>query len=378
MKGKNIAAGLLVSVVSVALAIGITYAATTNGRENDRNLTFQQQKTPTKANPVLTGTVAPDDPQITTTPTSTYNCTFPMDIWLQYPDAWRVHSYRLGDRVYTKDEMTDALRRNSDLVHDRLLAQVFVVLLNQQSGADATGVRSSFSQAVEWLVTFPAGSKPSEVDLQKADGLVNELEKFNDGLGGPQPCQYNLSEATPVIMDTLGPQASETLTQAPRIYITWTLSPTPKPDAKKKPKATVAPKPTSKPGPTSTKIGPTPVPIETKPNPPPPQDTATSSPPQPENPTTAATQPPQPATVAPGGFTSTPPVPPTAIRPTSVPPTSAPSTAAPATRVPPTILPAALTYRPTKADGIPFLLTKEQPAACNLSQTFQPLRVYPF
>jgi hypothetical protein len=260
MNGKNIAAGVLVVVISVALAIGITLLISSNGNAGKEVLVIQTQ-TPLDIVPSSTSTIAYDPGlALTPTPYSARNCTFPIETWMQYPDAWNMDSYRIGSTNYSQPDMMYTLRNNADTLWTQVQAQIFVVLLNQHNGAEVTEIKSTFSDAVAWLGDNPPNSKPSTSELKKVEFYIDRLKRYNDGNLGPRACQYALSEVTPEVLPTrnmLKTIAAYSPTQAP---VT---------NEKEKSKATAAPPP---PAPTN----PPPPPVPT--DPPPPEDLPTSAP----------------------------------------------------------------------------------------------------
>ncbi|HEY9089440.1 MAG TPA: hypothetical protein VIO36_14820 [Anaerolineaceae bacterium] len=301
MRPRNIIAGLLVSLVSIALAIGITYVVQSS---NNVELTMQ---TPTANNDPgkPTGTPVPGIASIiidgTILPTSAYNCTFPMETWLLFPGAWRIDSYRIGNRNYSRQEMTQAMGATGDNLWDRLLAQIFTTVLNQQNGADVTSVRAGFGEAISWIQRFPRGSSPTDGDIQQIENVISSLARFNAGGGALPKCQYDLSLATAVVQPSLPPGVVATLTFTPSPIVTrrvvmptWTREPShndPPPTAR----PTNPPVPTSRPTdvpatpvvqPTVAPVDPTSAPLPTDPPP-------TDPPAQPPEPTVGST--PQPA-----------------------------------------------------------------------------------
>ncbi len=307
MNGKNIIAGLIISIVSVALAIGITYMITSNGKS--AGLSFETA-VPLQFTPPATPTNDAVVQGFTPTINPSNNCTFPLETWLQYPSAWQINSYRLGSKTYNKTEMLAILQKGGVDPWARLQSQIFVVVLNQENGADVTGIRNMFSQAVTWLISFPTGSQPSGGDLQTAQITYETLQRYTQGELGIPRCQYVLSDAKPA---TLLPTSSSSLTSTitPQIWIYFTLSPMPteKPnEPKKKPASPTKIPPTY--SPPATVVPPTDAPIV--------ETIVPTTPPQ------LPTQPPAPpATTAP-----------TNVQATSVPPTSTPSTRKPTKAVP--------------------------------------------
>jgi len=295
MRPRNIIAGLLVSLVSIALAIGITYVVQSS---NNVELTMQ---TPTANNDPgkPTGTPVPGIASIiidgTILPTSAYNCTFPIETWLLFPGAWRIDSYRIDNRNYSRQEMTQAMGATGGNLWDRLLAQIFTTVLNQQNGADVTSVRAGFGEAISWIQRFPRGSSPTDGDIQQIENVITSLARFNAGEGALPKCQYDLSLATAVVQPSLPPGVVATFTFTPspivtrRVVVpTWTREPShndPKPTVR----PTNPPVPTSKPpsteevptlGPTAAPVDPTdtPEPPPTEPPAQPPESTVGSTP----------------------------------------------------------------------------------------------------
>jgi hypothetical protein len=313
MRGKNIAAGLLVSLISVGLAIGITFIIASSA--GDVPLTVQ---TPNEKNEIFrpTGTDQPGIASIiingTVLPTSSYNCTFPLATWQQFPSAWRIDNYRVGDKVYSNEEMLAALSKSNGDLWDRLLAQLFVTILNQQNGADVTSVRSSFSEAVSWLNRFPRGSNPTDGDVQQIEIAVNLLTRFNDGLFGPTACQYDLSMSTAVSGSTLAPGVTPSATATPtrartRIPVIPTRTKEPS-HTNPRPKPPKAPPATSVP-PTSVSTLPPPateLPLPTLVVPPIPTTEPTTPPNTPEPPPSVGITPAPSATARPAGATPPP------------------------------------------------------------------------
>lgn len=317
MTGRNVVAILLVILVSVGLAIGITYVVASSAGDvqlfvqtpNANNAAFL----PTGTNPPGIAAIVVDG---TTLPTASYNCTFPIDTWAQFPDTWRISEYRIGAKTFSKAEMLAQMARTDGTLWDRLEAQIFVTVLNQQNGADVTSVRTAFSQAVSWLVQNPRGSDVPDGDIQQMEIIYTSLTRFNNGTFGPVACQYDLALSTAVVHGNSGPVpagSALTLTPSPTvvrrtvIYIPPTRTREPRPDPK--PKATSVPPtprpptavpqptqvPTDMPGPTAVPTNPPPEPTD----PPPPTDAPvpTDPPGEPEptigsSPATATQQPP--------------------------------------------------------------------------------------
>lgn len=292
MSGRNVIAILLVILVSVGLAIGITYIVASSASSGE--LTVQTPNAnnaaflPTGTNPPGIAAIVVDG---TTLPTASYNCVFPIEIWEQFPDNWRIAEYRIGAKTYSKTEMLVLMGATGGDLWDRLEAQIFVTVLNQQNGADVTAVRTAFSQAVSWLVQNPRGSQPPDGDIQQMEIIYTSLTRFNNGTFGPVACQYDLALSTAVMHGNSGPApAGSTLTPTPTptrvrrtiIYVPPTRTREPRPDPK--PKATSVP-PT--PRPTNTVPPPTAVPTER----PGPTEVPTDAPPEPTNPPDPTDQP---------------------------------------------------------------------------------------
>lgn len=295
MNGKSIAAVFIVSVVSVALAIGITYIVASSA--NDVNLTLQT-KDPNAKTSTPTLTEQPGIASIiidgTILPTSAYNCTFPLETWLQFPGAWRISNYRVGEQMYTRDAMVTVMSRANGDLWDRLFGQVFTAVLNQQNGAEVTSISTAFSEAIAWLENFPRSSNPTDGEIQQGEITYAALREFNEGQAGPPACQYDLSRSTTVARATLPPGVTPSAT--------FTVSPTagrPRPYIEPtRTREPVEPKPTKKP----TRVPPTAVPPTAVPPtqveptlaptlPPPPTTAPTTAPSDTPVPTVAATQP---------------------------------------------------------------------------------------
>ena len=303
MTGRNVVAILLVILVSVGLAIGITYVVASSAGDvqlfvqtpNANNAAFL----PTGTNPPGIAAIVVDG---TTLPTASYNCTFPIDTWAQFPDTWRISEYRIGAKTFSKAEMLAQMARTDGTLWDRLEAQIFVTVLNQQNGADVTSVRTAFSQAVSWLVQNPRGSDVPDGDIQQMEIIYTSLTRFNNGTFGPVACQYDLALSTAVVHGNSGPVpagSALTLTPSPTvvrrtvIYIPPTRTREPRPDPKPQPTRVppTSPPPTSVPSPTPvpptpTQDEPTQAPVTV-----PPPTTAPTSPPPTTEPTSAPANP---------------------------------------------------------------------------------------
>ncbi len=312
MNGKSIAAVFVVSVVSVVLAIGITYIVASSA--NEVSLTLQTQDPNAKTStPTLT-----EQPGIasiiidgTVLPTSAYNCTFPLETWLQFPGAWRISNYRVGEQIYSRDDMLAVMGRPNGDLWDRLFGQVFTAVLNQQNGAEVTSISTTFSEAIAWLENFPRSSNPTDGEIQQGEITYAALRTFNEGQDGPPACQYDLSRSTTVARATLPPGVTPTTITTtptagrPRQYIepTRTREPVqPKPTRKPTSVPRTQPPPTAVP---PTAIPTTPIPttpsVPTElPTPQPPTSVPTTAPTDTSvPPTVAATQPPQPTATQP-------------------------------------------------------------------------------
>jgi hypothetical protein len=266
MNGKNIAAGMVVALISVALAIGITLFVSSNGNASKPGLVVQTQ-VPLQIVSSSTAAIV-YDPGLTPTPSSPHNCTFPIETWLQYPNAWNMDSYRIGSTNYSQLDMRYILRKNMDTVWTQVQAQIFVVLLNQHNGADVTEIKSTFSDAVAWLGDNPLDSTLPDSELNKVEFFINRLKQYNEGNLNPQACRYALSEVTPEALPTrnmLKTITANQSTQAANFATSGNNT-----GGEQKPKATLAPPP---PAPTD----PPPPPAPTDP-PPPPEDLPTTAP----------------------------------------------------------------------------------------------------
>lgn len=330
MTGRNVIAILLVILVSVGLAIGITYIVANSA--SDVDLTVQTPNAnnaaflPTATNPPGIAAIVVDGTML---PTASYNCTFPMETWVQFPDTWRITEYRIGAKTFSKTEMLAQMTKTDGTLWDRLEAQIFVTVLNQQNGADVTSVRTAFSQAVSWLVQNPRGSQPADGNIQQMEIIYTSLTRFNNGTFGPVACQYDLALSTAVIHGDSGPApAGSTLTFTPSPTVVHRTSVYIPPTRTREPRSDPKPQPTRVP-PTS-----------------PPPSTATAVPP------TATYPPPPEPTQAPVT------VPPPTSQPTSPPATQPPATQPPATQPPATQPPA----NPTVADPPPATATQQPPA----------------
>lgn len=280
MNGKNIAAGLIISIVSIALAISITYFVSRNN--SNRALIYQPpvaEVIPTTAVPASTATTVIDaGPRVDISPAINFNCTFPIETWLQYPEQWRIDRYSLGAKVYTKNEMIAILRRNDSEIRDLLLSQIFLVTLNQQHGADTSAIDAAFAQAVIWMETFPESSIPPDSDIMRAQELRSTLKNFTDGQLSIPPCRYDISQVAAPVLPTRAATATSTATATPvptlkpRILPSWTPVPARRDEPTRKPAATKTPPPPTTEPPQIPTAKPSPIPRDTQPptEPPPP------------------------------------------------------------------------------------------------------------
>lgn len=317
MNGKKIAAGLLVSIVTVALAIGITVIAASGSSLDLAFSATEVSVSPTEPEVLPVENIV--DPNATATPIPNTDCTFPLDSWLLYPETWKIDSYRIGDHLYSKKEMVDTLRSDSSDARGKLLTQIFITVLNQQNGADVTQVRTAFSQAVSWVESFPPGSTPSDGDINRAESFASTLARFNSGDLTVPSCEYSLDSLSPLTPVTGGAKPvlpSKTNTAISPIFTR--VPPTPTRPGPEQPRKTSVPALPTLPPPTD--IPPTedlPTAVPTDPPPPPPPD------PTEELPTPVPTEGPRPTT----GSTEPPLPPPPPVDP-SPEPTSAPATLA--------------------------------------------------
>lgn len=282
MTGRNVVAILLVLLVSVGLAIGITYVVASSA--GDVQLTVQTPNAnnsaflPTGTNPPGIAAIVVDG---TTLPTASYNCTFAGETWAQFPDNWRISEYRIGAKTFSKAEMLALMTKTNGTLWDRLEAQIFVTVLNQQNGADVTAVRTAFSQAVSWLVQNPRGTEVPDGDIQQMEIIYTSLTRFNNGTFGPVACQYDLALSTAVVYGNSGPApAGSTLTLTPSptvirrtsVYIPPTRTKEPREEPKPQP-TRVPPTSPPPPPPSSTPVIPTEVqPTDAQPSPAPTDD----------------------------------------------------------------------------------------------------------
>lgn len=287
MNIKTIIIGLTISILSVALAMGISYIVTRTG---EVEITVGTPVTNLQGTPQVapTSQVRLADSNTTAEPTSSFNCTFPINIWIQHPSAWRISSYRISDRLYTKSDIHSILVKTPEDARARLLVQIFVTVLNQQNGADATSIRVPYNEALTWLRNFIPGTTPSDGDLQKASEIAKTLEQFNNGQLSSPPCTYDLAVETPDFSTvTLEPSLTATFYRSIITRIPPTRTPEP-PD----PKNTRVP----------TRVPPTPMPVITDTQEPGPTEVPT----WPPAPTSTPDVPPLPTDLPPATDTPTP------------------------------------------------------------------------
>lgn len=112
-------------------------------------------------------------------------CTLTQGYWKTHPDAWPVTSLRLGDRIYTQDELLGLLhtapRGDSSLI---LAHQLIAAELNRAAGAQ---VAADLAAAQAWM-TANGDVLPYGVRSTEATALATALAAYNEGATGPGHC----------------------------------------------------------------------------------------------------------------------------------------------------------------------------------------------
>jgi hypothetical protein len=232
------------------------------------------------------------------------NCTYPIETWLDHPSAWGLESIRIGSIVYNQNEMLAIMSVPSERVIDDLLQQLFIVVINQRFGADATVVLEAIVQATDWLNQHAGGDQMTDDEVQLAIQFASTFRAFNRGEIGPGSCDFPITQrpvtptATQAPTDVSNPPAGTAVVATPTATPTATpvtfiiATPTTRPAigptaTATRPPGDNPPPPTSPPAPTFTSPPPPP------PTSPPPEPSPTSPPPPP---TPAPTQEPDPPT----------------------------------------------------------------------------------
>jgi hypothetical protein len=202
---------------------------------------------------------------------SSTNCTYTLETWKQYPEAWGLSSIRIGSSVFSKDEVLALFNSTAQDGEIQLLQQLFIVVINQSNGANPDAIIQTLSATTDWLSQHPYGSSLDDTARVQAATYAKVLQDFNEGKTGPGLCTKPILTPTPTA--TYTPEASPT------------------------PTATLTPifTPTRTRGPTSPFKPPaTPVPTRDRPDRPKPPTATQPPPPQPTQPPPQPTEPPPP------------------------------------------------------------------------------------
>jgi hypothetical protein len=153
------------------------------------------------------------------------NCTHATSYWADHPELLP-QQVIIGGVVYKERELEALLSDDSQDVAQQLRMQLAVVFLNSQSGADQSAIEGVIFQAYGWLVQHPAGSQVTEDELAAGRRYHDELEAYNLGQGGVNPCEASqlmtkTSTLPATVITELSPTTSLTVTSTPSV------SPTP-------------------------------------------------------------------------------------------------------------------------------------------------------
>ena len=150
-------------------------------------------------------TETPDPSQL---PTPGGNCIYPSGYWLEYPEAWPVDQFTLGDQMVDQRAALDLLSKNPREDASLKLAQALIVAkLNAWNRADWEEVAEEIAAADDWFTGHPAGSMPGGAEAEQAESLAVRLDEFNQGLAGAQACPD--WAPTPVPTQSATPTAPE-------------------------------------------------------------------------------------------------------------------------------------------------------------------------
>lgn len=201
------------------------------------------------------------------------NCTYPLEAWREYPEAWGLALIRLGNQTYARPEIEEILARPGSDLHTLLLKQLFTAVINQRAGADPNDIIETLAAAADWLAQHPANSELAAADQTAGQQYVERLTAYNLGEIGPGACVRPIE--TPLPSHTPTPQDSPTPTISPTPLVSPTntrapasgggpiyRSPTPSPTEEEEDRPP-PPTWTPVPPPTDTPVPPTPVPQDT-------------------------------------------------------------------------------------------------------------------
>jgi len=204
------------------------------------------------------------------------NCVFPITAWRNGITVGKLESYKVGDKMYLKEDMAGILNQEDVDISVSLLQQLIVTALNQANGAQIQGIQHFVNQGKDWLVRNPWFDRTPASERELAQEIVNALSDFNDGKSGVGLCTYKLDELirlTQLVVDTLTPTETMTPTQtftSTIFYYSRTPTPTnipPQDDKKPKPKPSARPTATKRPPPPPTEPPPPPPPPTEEPLP---------------------------------------------------------------------------------------------------------------
>lgn len=263
MNRRRVVFFLFVIFVSVAAVLVTTTSAPAPPAEEPFN-------TPTLT-PTNTATTLPTAttfvlPTAQSTSTDETNCTYSYLIWRQYPEAWGLSSIRIGNSVYSTQQVLVILDSSEQDAHTRLLQQLFALVINQRKGADPSVIIDTLNQATEWITVYPQGSELSEDDKLAGLNFAKQLELYNGGAIGPGICTRSIETPTPTRTNTPEASSTPTMTRTP-VATATSVVPTARPvtpTATNRPDRPRPPRPTQPPPPQ-----PTDPPPPTEPPPPP-------------------------------------------------------------------------------------------------------------
>lgn len=116
------------------------------------------------------------------------NCTYPLEYWRDYPDAWGVENITVGRRSYSKDEVLALLRDDRDDPSLALFKQYFTAALNTIHGAYPGVQTGLLDRAGRWVAAHRPNSLLLGDEPQEIRALAERLLEFNLGTEGPGLC----------------------------------------------------------------------------------------------------------------------------------------------------------------------------------------------
>jgi hypothetical protein len=116
------------------------------------------------------------------------NCTYPVEYWQAYPEAWDIEHITVGRTSFTKEEVLRFFEMEGQQPALALFKQYFAAALNTINGAQPGAHSGLLAEAGEWVAAHRPVSPLLGAEPQEIQALTSRLLAFNTGRLGPGIC----------------------------------------------------------------------------------------------------------------------------------------------------------------------------------------------